>query len=238
MDRTKRTSPIFAYVAFPLFLVAIVVLVVLFREQLGSFFHDRNAIRTWIVSKGPWAPLFFIALQVLQVVVFIIPGEIIQIAGGYVFSFWPGLLYSFVGIAAGSVVNFFVGRIMGRPFVESIFDSGKIAKVEAATGSGKGAAGFFLLFLIPGIPKDVLCYVAGFSSMGLPLFLAVSMTGRLPGLLGSAYMGSAAYSGSYRSAMIVLAVAALLFFVGLAFKDHIQTGVARFLDRRGKDGRG
>ena len=228
MDRIERKSPL-AYIAFPLFIGLIIALVLVFRDELWGLFKDREAIRVWIGERGVLGPLAYIAMQVLQVVIFVIPGELVQVAGGYVFGFALGSLYTLVGIALGSLVNFYAGRLLGRPFVESLFARERIEEIERVTGSGKGAAGFFLLFVIPGIPKDVLCYVAGVSRLGLPAFLAVSMAGRLPGILGSAFMGSAAYTGAYRSAIIVLAVAAALFALGLAFKGKIQELIARLL---------
>jgi uncharacterized membrane protein YdjX (TVP38/TMEM64 family) len=228
MDRVKRKSP-FAYLAFPLFICLVVALVFVFRNQLWSLFRDRETVRAWIGGRGAWGPLAYIGLQVIQVVIFVIPGEIVQVAGGYVFGFGLGSLYTVIGIGLGSLFNFYAGRLLGRPFVESLFPKEKIEEVERVTGSGKGAAGFFLLFVIPGIPKDVLCYVAGVSKLRLLAFLAVSMAGRLPGILGSSYMGSAAYSGAYRGAIIVLAIAAALFALGLIFKERIQDFIARLL---------
>lgn len=233
MDRIKRKSP-FAYIAFPLFVCLIVALVLVFRKELWGLFKDRESIRAWIGGRGIWGPAAYIGLQVIQVVIFVIPGELVQVAGGYVFGFGLGSLYTVLGICLGSLINFYAGRLLGRPFVESLFAREKIEEVEKVTGSGKGAAGFFLLFVIPGIPKDVLCYVAGVSTLRLLAFLGVSMAGRLPGILGSAYMGSAAYSGAYRGAILVLAIAAALFALGLIFKEGIQSFIVRLL-RRGED---
>ena len=228
MEQIRRKSPL-AYAAFPLLIAIIIALVVVFHSQIWGLFKDREAIRLWIEGRGVVGPLAFIALQIVQVVIFVIPGEIVQVAGGYAFGFWLGSLYSLIGITLGSLANFLAGRLLGRPFVESLFAREKIEKVEMVTGSGKGAAGFFLLFLIPGIPKDVLCYVAGASRLGLAAFLGVSMIGRLPGILGSSYMGSAAFSGAYRGAIIVLAVASVLFLLGLVFKERIQAFLAKRL---------
>jgi len=233
MDRIKRKSP-FAYLAFPLFICLLVGLVFVYRGELWALFKDKEAIRGWIEGRGILGPLGFILLQVIQVVIFVIPGEVVQLAGGYAFGFWLGTLYSLLGISLGSLVNFYAGRLLGRPFVESLFARERIEKVESVTGSGKGAAGFFLLFVIPGIPKDVLCYVAGVSKLRLLAFLGVSMAGRLPGILGSSYMGSAAYAGAYRGAITVLAIAAALFVFGLVFRDRIEAFVARLLHRPGR----
>jgi Uncharacterized conserved protein len=233
MTAARRKSP-FAFLAFPLFIALLVALVFVFRDELWSLFQDRDAVRSWINDRGVWGPLAFIGMQVIQVVIFVIPGEVVQIAGGYVFGFWLGTLYTLLGILLGSIVNFYAGRLLGRPFVESIFDASKVERIEAVVGSKKGAAGLFLFFVIPGIPKDVLCYVAGVASIGLPTFIAVSMAGRLPGILGSAFMGSAAYSGSYRAALVVLVLAAVLFALGFIFKDRINGFIAR-ITRRGDD---
>ncbi len=230
MDRIRRKS-LFAYVAFPLFIALIVGLVLVFHDELWGLFRNRDAIRGWIEGRGLWGPFAFILLQVVQVVVFVIPGEVVQIAGGYAFGFWLGSLYSLIGITLGSLANFYAGRLLGRPFVESLFARDKIEKVEAVTGSGKAAAGFFLLFVIPGIPKDVLCYVAGVSKLRLLAFLGVSMAGRLPGILGSSYMGSAAYTGAWKGAVIVLVIAAALFVLGLVFRERIQAFMARLLHK-------
>ncbi|HUW40379.1 MAG TPA: TVP38/TMEM64 family protein [Rectinemataceae bacterium] len=231
MDRKRRS--LFALVAFPLFILLVFAVVVVFRNELFGLFRDREAVRSWIAARGAWGAAAFVGLQVLQVVIFVIPGEIVQVAGGYVFGFWPGALLSLAGITIGSVVNFMAGRLLGRPFVESIFPKEKIEAVEKATGSDKAAAGFFLLFIIPGIPKDVLCYVAGMTAMGFPSFMAVSMLGRLPGILGSSFIGSAAYDQDYRTALVVLIVASLLFLGGLVFKERIEAFLARLFHRRG-----
>jgi uncharacterized membrane protein YdjX (TVP38/TMEM64 family) len=232
MEQARRKSP-FAYLAFPLFIALLFALVFIFRDELWGFFQDRNAARDWIRAQGFWGPVAYIGLQVIQVVIFIIPGEVVQVAGGYAFGFWLGSLYTLIGVTLGSIVNFFAGRLLGRPFVESLFAPEKIERIEDVIGSGKGAAGLFLLFVIPGIPKDLLCYVAGISALSLPSFFAVSMAGRLPGILGSAYMGSAAYIGSYGPAIALLAAAALLFALGLAFKERIQVFIAKILRRGG-----
>ncbi len=214
-------------VGFPLFILAILAGVWVFRAEFLGFFRDREALRSWILAQGLVGMLAFVGLQTIQVVLFVLPGEVVQVAGGYAFGFWTATALSLSGITLGSVANFYVGRILGRPFVEGVFGAEKVARLEVATSSGRGAAGFFLFFLIPGIPKDALCYVAGMSRLSLPLFFAVSMAGRLPGILGSSFMGSASQNGSWKAALAVFGIAFLLFFLGLVFKERIEALVAR-----------
>ena len=222
--------------AFPLFIALILWLLWYFRASFVEFFRDRESIRTWIRSLGAWGFLAFTGLQALQVILFVLPGEIIQMAGGYALGFWPGSLLSLLGITLGSLVNFGVGRLLGRPFVEALFPKERVEALERLSASGKAAAGFFLFFLIPGIPKDALCYVAGMARISLPLFIAVSMLGRLPGILGSSFMGSAAHRGSYLPALLVFGLASILFILGLVFKERIERRIGG-LARKAEDNR-
>ncbi len=229
MENDRRRD--FAFYAFPLFLLATLVILYLFRAELVALFRDREVLRRWVEAKGAGGMLAFVGLQALQVVLFVVPGEVVQVAGGYIYGLWGGSVLSLLGITCGAAFNFAVGRLLGRPFVESVFKKERIEAIERLTSTGRAAAGFFLLFVIPGIPKDALCYVAGMSRLSLPLFFAVSMVGRLPGILGSSLMGSAAYDGAYGTALVLLAIASVLFFLGLVFRERIELLLARLIHR-------
>jgi len=221
-------------VGFPALLVLVGALSFAFRDTLFGLFKSSESIRVWVQQRGAMAPLAFMGLQVLQVVIFIIPGEIVQVAGGFAFGLWGGALWSILGILAGSLVNFGVGRLLGRPFVESVFGAERISRVDAATAGGKAAAGFMLLFAIPGIPKDILTYAAGASSLPFAAFIAVSTLGRLPGILGSAYMGSAVYDREFGLALAVIIASTALFTLGLLFRDPLHALIARLIARAQK----
>jgi len=213
-------------IAFPVFLVAVVAVFFLLKDRIELIRSHPDAFRTWILERGWLGALVFVGLQALQVVVFVIPGEIVQIAGGYLYGLIPGTALSVMGILGGSLVNFGVGRLLGRGFVEALVGREKVLKMEEATASGKASAAFFLLFAIPGIPKDALTYFAGMSAMTFPVFVGVSTLGRLPGILGSSYMGAAAFEKDYGLALGVLVAAAVLFCVGLAFRERIHAFMA------------
>ncbi|TFG83459.1 MAG: TVP38/TMEM64 family protein [Spirochaetales bacterium] len=229
-QRIKRCA---AIVAFPLFIAGILSIAVLYRGPLVALFRSPEAVRSWVDARGLAAPLAFMAIQVLQVVVFVIPGEIVQIGGGFAFGLWMGTLWSVLGILAGSLVNFALGRYLGRPFVLALFGEERLMGIERATASGKAAAGFFLLFAIPGIPKDALTYIAGASRLGLFDFIVISTLGRLPGIIGSAFMGSAVFDRDYRTAIVMVSIASVLFFLGLIFREKLHDLIARLVHRKG-----
>lgn len=217
---------------FPLFIIGSIAAAWLFRDRLFSVFSSAARVRETVEAAGSWGAALFVALQILQVVVFVIPGEIVQIAGGWLFGVLRGSALSIVGICAGSIVNFLVARVLGKRFVETLFGARALDRFEGINRTKRASVAFFLLFLIPGIPKDALCFAAGLSSMRPLAFLAVSMAGRLPGIVGSSVMGQAAYDGRYILLVAVAAAASLLFGFGAVFRERIHDRVAAMAVRR------
>ena len=221
----KRNSA-FAYIAFPLLFVLIFLFVFIFRQQLMNIFSSPEKLKAWLKSGRILTPLLFIGLQALQVVVFIIPGEVPQIAGGYLFGILDGILLSIAGIAAGSIISFYLARILGVPFIQSIFKPEQVKKTEQLIVSPRSKLAFFLLFLIPGIPKDILCYIAGLSPMKIYTFLIISTVGRLPGIIGSVLMGDAAAGKRWIFAGIIFTAAVILFFTGFIYREKLEQWIS------------
>ncbi len=220
--------------SFPLLVAAVLGIGIWQREAMLSFFGNREALRAWVDARGAAAPLAFLGIQVLQVVIFIIPGEITQAAGGFLFGFLEGSALSLAGILLGSAFNYAVGRTLGRPFVRAVLGERGIGRAEASLRNRKATLGYFLLFLIPGIPKDVLCYFAGMAKAPLGVFIAASMAARLPGIAGSSLIGQAAFSGNSRLAVLLFAAASLLFILGLIWRKPLEAFITRKAAGRGK----
>ncbi len=186
----------------------------------------------WIDKQGVAAPLVFIGLQLVQVVAFIIPGEVPQIAGGYIFGVFFGSLYSCIGIGIGSVISFIVAKYLGKPFIVSVFQKNHVKRFEQFTERKSIRTLFFFLFVIPGIPKDSLCYVAGITKIRLLPFLLLSMAGRLPGIIGSAYIGKAMSEKRWLIAGIIAGVAVVLFTLGYFLRKKIVAAVEAISKKR------
>jgi uncharacterized membrane protein YdjX (TVP38/TMEM64 family) len=223
---------ILAIAGFPLLLAAIAVPVVVWRRELWQLFSSTEGLREWVATTGALAPLVFVAVQALQVVVFIIPGEVPQIAGGYLFGPWLGSLLSIVGILAGSAIDFYLARLAGTPFVRALFPGDQVDRLGRLLGSRGARVAFFLLFLIPGIPKDVLCYVAGLSPMRFPFFVVASTIGRTPGIVGSAFIGDAAAARRWPLVIGLGAGAVVLFVAGWLLREPIQRWIEGVAERR------
>ena len=226
------TRRILALAAFPVLLAAVLVPAIVWRREILGVFTSVGNLRAWITAWGAWAPVAFIIIQAVQVVIFVIPGEVAQIAGGYLFGAWQGTLLSLAGIFIGSTVAFFLARILGKPFVAAVIPKEQRERVEKLLLSRGSKIVFFLLFLIPGIPKDVLCYVAGISPLAFPFFAGASMLGRLPGVVGSSIIGRAAASSRWLLLGIVSGAALVLFVAGMILRPRIQAWLERLAERR------
>ena len=170
-------------------------------------------VETMRGGDGPWGPLICIGVQFAQVVIFAIPGEVTQIAAGYVFGAWYGFLYSVIGIMLGSAFDYSFARLVGRPVVEKILGESRLERIDKLLSSRKGRSALFILFLLPGMPKDAMSYGAGLTQFKLGEFVVVSGLARMPALLFSTMIGSQLYSRDYY-AMVVTASIAVVVIVG------------------------
>lgn len=170
---------------------------------------DHTALRTELARWGAWAPVVFIALQALQVLIAPIPGEITGFLGGFVFGQGAGFLYSMLGLSLGSFLAFAVGRWLGAGFVQRLV-SPSIWRRLSFLIETEAAVLCFVLNLIPGFPKDLLCYIFGLSPMGFWVFALASTLGRLPGTWVVSAQGADTASGNYLVAMLMVGLVALV----------------------------
>ncbi len=155
----------------------LVVAAAVFIWPYVSILTKPSVIKELVLGFGVWAPLAFIGLQILQMVFLFIPASPIIIVGGYIFGAW-GVFYSVIGIILGSIIIFFIGRLFGRPFLESVLDKKIINKIDYE--SDNIAKTLFILFLIPPLPHDAFCYMAGITKIELKKYILAVAVGRLP----------------------------------------------------------
>ena len=152
----------------------------LYANGFIEYFTDRRRLLNLINAHRTYAALIFIGLQALQVVAAPVPGEVTGFVGGVFFGTARGILYSTLGLTLGSWLAFLLARLAGRPLVELFVKPGTIDRYDYVM-KHKGMFLAFLMFLIPGFPKDILCYLLGLGHMRQRDFLVVSTPGRLLG---------------------------------------------------------
>ena len=188
-------------------------------ENIGKLFTRRRKLARFLVSLGPYSSAIFILLQALQVIISPIPGELTGAVGGYVYGVSFGFLFSTVGLTLGSWAAFEIADILGKPFIERFVRRDILDKFNFIS-TNTGAVICFLLFLLPGFPKDVLCYVLGLTGMRLSTFLIVSTLGRMPGTYMLTIQGASLRSQHYATAVLVAVISAVLVVLGYLYKDH------------------
>ena len=189
------------------------------ETKLWDIFPDHHRSKEFILSFGAYSPLAYILLQVAQVVVAPIPGGAIEFLGGYLFGVKAGLIYSMIGLILGSWLAFSLARIFEKWAVEKFVSPKTMKKFDYLIGH-EGAILSFLLFLIPGFPKDALCYILGLTPMHLGIFLIISTLGRIPGTLMANLQGAEAFEHQYKLFLILSGVSTLviLFFISTTMK--------------------
>ncbi len=178
-------------------------------------------LRESILAYGPLAPAIFIVIQILQVVLAPVPGEASGLLGGYLFGVWMGLIYSTIGLTLGSWVAFAGGRLLGHLFPRKFQDTKVYAQFNHLVYKG----GFiipFVLFIIPGFPKDSLSYLLGLSRMPLKVFLFVTAIGRIPGTLMLSIQGAQVYQGNYMKFLILLLVTGIVCLPFYLYRKQIM----------------
>ena len=175
---------------------------------------EPEHFRKWIESLGLWGDFAYMALVALQVVVAIIPGEPVEILGGYAFGVWHGTVLYLIGAFLGSVIVFLFVRKCGRAAAEVFFSKEKIESLKFLHTSPKRTLIFSIIFTVPGTPKDLLVYFAGLTDMKLSTWLLICSFGRIPSAITSTIGGSALGDGKYSSALLALIVTVFLSLAG------------------------
>lgn len=194
---------------------------VLYKAGLFHFFMDRQRIEEFINSLGPLGFVGFILLQSLQVVAAPIPGEVTGLIGGFLYGPVLGTVLSTIGLTLGSYIAFTLSRTFGRPFVERVVDPSVLKRFDYLLHH-KGAFLIFLLFLIPGVPKDYLCYILGLGHLSTVEFLIIGGTGRLFGTVLLTLGGDFLRNQQYMRFSMLFAVAIVVVLIALIFKDKIE----------------
>ncbi len=191
-----------------------------YHEAL-QFFRSKERLTDFITSFGFYAPLVFISVQILQVIITPIPGELTGFLGGYVFGLGLGLTYSTIGLTLGSLFAFWLSRRLGMPFVSRFVGQETMLKFNRLM-ERRGALFSFLFFLVPFLPKDAFCYLLGLSPMQIFTFLLISTLGRFPGTLLLTMQGQAIRSENYRGFFLVLGLVLIFIVLTVIYRDHIE----------------
>jgi uncharacterized membrane protein YdjX (TVP38/TMEM64 family) len=221
MDKTrKREILVHALPAFIL-LTILVIASVKYTPVIMNIIRDKEGFKTYLHSFGSLGIIIFMAFQILHILIPIIPGEFVQIAGGYIYGTLVASFYLIIGTIVGQVLVFYIARIVGFPVVKLFVSKEKMERYAFVSNSGKIEVAMFVLFLIPGFPKDALVYIAGLTPIKSLKFLVISMIARSPGIIGSAFIGSSISNENYTAAIIMGVISVCLFVAGMLVRKKV-----------------
>jgi len=195
-------------------------------ELTKSWAEDAQKAKADMAALGYWGPLVFIGLQIFQVLASPVPGELVGPIGGYVFgAFWASL-YSTIGLALGSWINFFVARALGRGFVERVIPAKALDKMDFAM-EGKGMMVVFIGFLLPGFPKDYFSYFLGITAIGPRAFMGVSALARIPGTIALSLQGAMLADRDWIGLIVVTLISLVFFIPCFVYRKQIHAWLLR-----------
>ena len=211
--------------------IGIPLYIYLVHGNLLHRFEDVQAVIAFLEQYEAESIPIYLGLQVLQIVISVLPGQVFQIAAGYMYPFWLALLLAMIGAVAGTCITFGLAKYLGRDFLHLFFGEEKISYYIERLNSKRAYTIVFLLYLIPGIPKDVVSYAAGASEMHFKPFIILSAVGRLPGMCGSLLMGNLLEGEKYIGLGITAAIAVLAFLFCIIFRQRISIWLDRLYEQ-------
>ena len=195
----------------------------LYLRYGGEIFSKDAAYRVieYLRANRNVAAILIICIQIVQVVICFLPGQPIQFAASYMFGVARGFIFSLIGAVIGTVISFYLAKLLGSDAMELFFGEEKVRDYKKKLDSGRGLLLAFLIYLIPGIPKDLVSYAAGVSNMRFRPFLLVATVGRMPGMLGSLLLGHFYGKQDYRSMIIISVIVAVILLICYIKRDTL-----------------
>ncbi len=222
--KDKKTFKILAIIIFLLFMGFFTWFV---GKPIVEFASNPERFKIWVDTYGILGRIAFVLMVFVQVVVALIPGEPLEMVAGYAFGAVEGTILCVIGITLGSLAVLLLVKCFGTRFVEIFFDTGKIQNLKFLKNEKRRNRLIFLLFFLPGTPKDLLTYFVGLVDIKISHFLLIVSLARLPSIITSTLGGDALGLKKYKLAIIIMAITLALSGTGYLIYNLIQRAKAK-----------
>ena len=187
-----------------------------------QFVSDPQKFRDWVDGSGLWGRIAFVLMMMFQVIIAFVPGEPLEIGAGYAFGAVEGTILCVIGITLGSLLVFALVRKFGIKLVEVFFTFEKIKSAKFLQNQKKLEIITYLMFLLPGTPKDLLTYILGLTKIQNRRFVLIASLARLPSVVTSTIGGSLLGTEKYMFAIIVFVITAVISLIGWLLYNYIN----------------
>ena len=193
-----------------------------FGRELLTMVKEPQIFKAWLDGFGAWGEVVFVFLRITQVAFKYLPSEPFEVASGYAFGVWGGLLWCTVGTQIGSVIVLLLTRKFGMRFVARFIDPERLTGFSFLKQKTRRRTLLFIIYLIPGAPKDILTYFVGLTDIRVSEYLLISTVARIPSIITSTICGAYFGEKNYLAAILVYGVTLLMTAVGVVLYRYIQ----------------
>ncbi len=199
-------------------------------DTVISTYHllsEKDQVKDFVASFGKGAPFVFLGVQIFQVLFAPVPGEVTGFVGGYLFGAFNGFILSSIGLTIGSWIIFLFSRFAGKKFIRKLIPANHLKRFDAIV-KPQGILILFILFVIPGFPKDYLCLFLGLTALPVKLFIILSSIGRMPGTLILSLQGEFLFKQMYGVFAVVFSVSLVIIIVAFLYRKNIYQWMGKF----------
>lgn len=209
-------------------IVAITATVLLFPFFMNIGTEEgRVLMQKQIYDLGAWGVFMFLGLQILQVVIALIPGEPVEIIGGVLYGGFWGMCLCLLGLLIGTVAVYYMVKKVGKPLVNAFVTDEQLQKFKFLQSESKLETIIFVLFLIPGTPKDTLTYFVPLTKIKPLKFFIIATFARIPSVISSTIAGEFMGHGKWVMMVVVFAAAALIGVAGIMINKKLMEKKSR-----------
>lgn len=210
-NNIKKT---YKYVSLTVFVVAMLALTAIAVPFIDSV-KEPEKFKAFINQFGAFGIVIMFVIQVAQIIVALIPGEVVEFMAGCMYGWLGGLLLCLAGVAVGQTLIFKLVKSLGKDFVEAAAGSKAMDKLKFLSDDKKLKLIIFFLFFIPGTPKDMITYIVPFTKIKLRDFIVLTLFARIPSIVSSTYAGEALVENDYKTLIIAYGVIIIVSLVGI-----------------------
>lgn len=205
-----------------LFITIMGVICCLLYEPMMGLIKDPSKLKASLNEYGIFGQFIMSCVMALQVVFVFLPGEVIEVMAGLLYGPINGMLVCLLGAAIGSIIIYYFVKGFGFKFIDRFIGRKKLEEVSFLQNSERLNMILFIIFFIPGTPKDIITYFIPLTNMKLSTFLFITTIARIPSVITSTISGNAIGMKQYELSILVFTITGIFSIIGLYFyKNHI-----------------
>ena len=222
MDKKRKIIAILKFFLLLVFIFGIPVYIYFYNDELTGNFSTLEDVKTFLLQYEIASSLVYLAFQVLHIIAGIIPGQPFHLAAGFIFDFWLGYTLSIIGITFGTTATFYLSRILGKDAMYLFLGEKRFTKFLEMMNRKKALVVIFIIYLIPGLPKEIVGYAVGLSKIKVLPFILIMIVGRTPALMASILIGSMYADGGYTGVVILSIIVVMLCIIAFIYRKKIM----------------